>query len=129
VFPTLGQVFKFARDTQDLQRLHETVKDMIAALDTRLRGIEERLLRMEAEQGQMLTEAKSAATGAATVIVSAVIADAVTWVTRVEEGIRRLSVRNGTLSLQADGDAGRRMQRGGYHAPPAMPPATEPRAA
>jgi hypothetical protein len=109
VFPTLGQVFKFARDTQDLYRLHETVKDMIAALDTRLRGIEERPLRMEAEQGQMLIEAKSAATGAATVIVSAVIADAVARVTRVEEGIRRLSVRNGTLSLQADGDAGRRM--------------------
>ena len=105
--PALGQLFKFARDTQDIYRLHETVKNMIAALDVRLRAVEDRLIRVEAEQGQMVSEAKSAATGAATIIASAVISDAVTRVTRVEEGIRRLSAHNGAMMLQSDGEAGR----------------------
>jgi hypothetical protein len=61
-----------------------------SALETRLRSLEDRLTRMEAEQGQVVTEAKSAATGAATVIASAVISDSVTRVTRVEERLNRL---------------------------------------
>jgi hypothetical protein len=110
----LGQIFKFARDTQDLYRLHETVKEMIKALDGRLRVVEDRLIRLETEQGQMVIEAKSAATGAATVIASAVISDAVTRVTWVEEGIRRLSARNGAVALPADGAPRRTMWRGAY---------------
>jgi hypothetical protein len=50
-FAAIGQLFKFARDTQDLYKMHETVKDLITALDGRLRGVEDRLIRMEAEQG------------------------------------------------------------------------------
>jgi hypothetical protein len=107
--PALGQLFKFARDTQDIYKLHETVKDLIAALDARVRAVEDRVLRMEAEQGQIVSEAKSAATGAAKMIASAVISDAVTRVTRVEEGIRRLSARNGTMALEGDAEAIRTM--------------------
>lgn len=103
--PALGQIFKFARDTQDLYRLHETVKEAIAALDGRLRTVEDRLIRLEAEQGQIVTEAKSAATGAATIIASAVISDAVTRVTRVEEGVRLLAARHSALALRSDGEA------------------------
>ena len=68
----LGQLFKFARDTQDLYKLHETVKATIVALDGWLRAVEDRLTRLEAERGQVVSEAKSAATGAATMIASAV---------------------------------------------------------
>ena len=57
--PALGQLFKFARDTQDIYKLHETVKDLIAALDARVRAVEDRVLRMEAEQGQIVSEAFS----------------------------------------------------------------------
>jgi hypothetical protein len=103
--PALGQIFQFARDTQDLYKLHETVKEMISALDSRLRIVEDRLLRLEAEQGQMVSEAKTAATGAATIIASAVISDAVTRVTRVEEGMRRLSARNAPVPHRGEGDA------------------------
>ena len=99
----LGQLFKFARDTQDLYRLHETVKATIMALDGRLRAVEDRLTRLEAEQGQIVSEAKSAATGAATMIASAVIADAVTRVTRIEEGLSRLSDRHGMLIVPSNG--------------------------
>jgi hypothetical protein len=101
--PALGQLFKFARDTQDLYKLHETVRATIMALDGRLRVVEDRLTRLEAEQGQVVSEAKSAATGAATMIASAVIADAVTRVTRIEEGISRLSLRDGLLAVAGDG--------------------------
>lgn len=99
----LGQLFKFARDTQDLYKLHETVKATIIALDGRLRAVEDRLTRLEAEQGQIVSEAKSAATGAATMIAGAVIADAVTRVTRIEEGLSRLSDRHGMLAVADDG--------------------------
>ena len=71
--PALLQLLKFARDTQDLYKLHETVKEMIAALDGRLRAVEDRLIRMETEQVQVVSEAKSAATGAATMIASAIV--------------------------------------------------------
>jgi hypothetical protein len=107
--PALGQLFKSPRDTQDIYKLHETVKDLIAALDARLRAVEDRVLRMEAEQGQIVSEAKSAATGAATMIASAVISDAVTRVTRVEEGLRRLSAWNDAVALEGDAGAIRTM--------------------
>ncbi|HEY4172793.1 MAG TPA: hypothetical protein VGM42_07165 [Rhodopila sp.] len=97
--PALGQLFKFARDTQDLYKLHETVKATIMALDGRLRAVEDRLIQLEAEQGQIVSEAKSAATGAATMIASAVIADAVT---RIEKGLNRVSVRNSMLAAPSD---------------------------
>jgi phage shock protein A len=107
--PALGQLFKFARDTQDLYKLHETVKETLAALVGRLRVVEDRLIRMEAEQGQLVSEAKSAATGAATMIASAVISDAVTRVTRVEEGVRRLLGLNGAMALHDGSDLRRTM--------------------
>ncbi len=66
------------------------MKDGLAAVDERLRMVEGRLTRLEAEQGQMIAEARSAATGAATMIAGAVIAEAVTRITRIEEGLRRL---------------------------------------
>jgi hypothetical protein len=101
--PALGQIFKFARDTQDLYKLHETVKATIMALDGRLRAVEDRLIHLAAEQGRIVTEAKSAAVGTATMIAGAVISDAVTRVTRIEEEISRLSARNGMLALPGDG--------------------------
>ncbi len=100
----IGQIFKFARDAQDLYRLHETVKETITVLDGRLRVVEDSLLTLETEQGQVVSEAKSAATGAATTIASAVISDTVTRVTQVEEGIRRLSTYNGAIPHSGDGE-------------------------
>nr|WP_294513008.1 hypothetical protein [uncultured Rhodopila sp.] len=87
----IGWIFTFARDTQDLYALQGKLKDGLVALDERLRQVEDRLTRLEAGQGHIVVEAKAAATGAATLIASAVIADAVTRVTRLEEGVRRLS--------------------------------------
>lgn len=109
MLPSLGQIFRFARDTQDLYKLQETVRDAIGALDNRLRAVEDRLIRIEAEQGQVISEAKSAATSAATIIASSVMSDAVTRVTRVEEGISRLAAANGSRALHHDRDLRRTM--------------------
>ncbi|MEA2743088.1 MAG: hypothetical protein QOG25_1459 [Acetobacteraceae bacterium] len=102
---SIGQLFAFARETQDLFALQAKMKEGLVAMDGRLRSVEDRLTRLETEQGQVITEARSAATAAAAMIASAVIADAVTRVTRLEEGIRRLGPdlallpwRNGTAA-------------------------------
>jgi hypothetical protein len=42
------------------------------------------MLRLESDQRQLITEARSAATTAATAIAGAIIADAVTRITRLE---------------------------------------------
>lgn len=97
----IGWIFTFARDTQDLYALQGKLKDGLVALDERLRQVEDRLTRLEAEQGHVVVEAKAVATGAATLIASAVISDAVTRVTRLEEGVRRLSP--GPIPVVSDG--------------------------
>jgi vacuolar-type H+-ATPase subunit D/Vma8 len=105
--PSCWQLLKFARDTQDLHKLHETMKETVSALDGRLRAVENRIIKMKAEQGQVVSDAKSAVTGAAAMIASAAISDAVTRVTRVEEGVRRLSTLGGAL-IPFDGAEARR---------------------
>jgi len=71
------------------------------AVDERLRAVEDRLARREAEQHQVVSEARSAATSAASMITGGMISDAVTRVTRVEEGLRRLE-QSPTRALTAD---------------------------
>ncbi len=102
--PAFSQLWSFGRRIEELFQLQARTEDTFADIDTRfasleqvfdarLRSVEDRLTRLEAEQGQVISEAKSAATSAATIIASAVISDAVTRVTRVEEGIRRIEQR------------------------------------
>jgi hypothetical protein len=62
--------------------------------------VDDRLIRLEAEQAQVISEAKSAAT----INAGAVVSDVVTRVTRVEEGMRRLSGQNGSVALYGDGE-------------------------
>jgi len=88
--PSIGQIFNLARETQDLYSLQTKMKDGLVALDERVRAIENRVTQLEAEQGQLIGDAKSAATSAAMIIAGAVIADAVTRVNRVEVRVERL---------------------------------------
>jgi hypothetical protein len=67
---SIGQLFAFARETQDLFALQAKMKEGLVAMDERLRSVEDRLTRLEAEQGQIIAEARSAATGAATMIAA-----------------------------------------------------------
>ena len=49
-----------------------------------MRGLEDRMTHLEAGQEQLITEAKAAASVAATGLASSVISDVVTRVTRIE---------------------------------------------
>lgn len=102
--PAFSQLWSFGRRIEELFQLQARTEDTFEDIDTRfasleqafgarLRSVEDRLTRLEAEQGQVISEAKSAATAAATMIASAVISDAVTRVTRIEEGVRRIEQR------------------------------------
>jgi hypothetical protein len=99
--PSLSQIWHFARRIDDLFKLQEKTEETVgqmdervealeSTLDRRLRAIEDRLTKLEAEQTQVISEARGAATAAATLIASSVISDAVTRVTRVEEALKRI---------------------------------------
>ena len=53
--------------------------------------IEDRLARLEAEQDQVISEAKGAAGAAATMIAVSIVSDVVTRITRIEERTARLT--------------------------------------
>jgi hypothetical protein len=54
----------------------------LETIEARLRGLEDRMTHLEAGQEQLITEAKAAASVAATGLASSVISDVVTRVTR-----------------------------------------------
>jgi hypothetical protein len=114
--PTISGLWTLGRQVQDLLRLQARTEDTFAAisdrlssvekaLGERLRKVEDRPTRLETEQHQVVTEARSAATGAASMITGGMISDAITRVTRVEEGLRRLEHRSpdATRALRGDG--------------------------
>jgi hypothetical protein len=111
--PSISRLWFVGRRIEEIFKLQGQIEETFADVDERfatlekaigdrLRAVEDRLTRLEAEQGQVVSEAKSAATGAATMIASAVISDAVTRVTRVEEGLRRLEQLGNTPRVQRD---------------------------
>jgi hypothetical protein len=81
---SIGDAWTFLRKVEELLTLHKKVETSLEVINERLRALEDRLVRMESGQTQFITEARSAATTAATMIAGAVIADVVTRVTRLE---------------------------------------------
>jgi hypothetical protein len=75
---------KLVRDVEDLFKQHSKTTSALDAVDLRLHALEDRMTRLEAGQGQLVTEAKAAAGAAATMVAGAVISDIVTRVTRIE---------------------------------------------
>ena len=84
VFDIPARLWTLARKVEDLLAFQEKMKDSLEALDVRLRALETRMIKFEAEQGQLITTAQAAANVAASAVASAVISDVVTRVTRVE---------------------------------------------
>ncbi len=80
----VGRLWSLARKIEELFTLHTKVEASLQIIDERLRALEDRLLRLEANERQIVTEARSAATAASTQIAGAVISDAVTRITRLE---------------------------------------------
>ena len=78
------RLWRLVREVEDLFKLQTDTASALDALDVRLRSIEDRMTRLEAGQGQLVTEAKAAAGAAATMVAGAVVSDVVTRITRIE---------------------------------------------
>jgi hypothetical protein len=81
---SIGNLWTFARRVEDLFALHKDVKASLQVIEERLRTLEDRMLRLESDQQQIVTEARSASTTAATMIASSIVSDTVTRITRLE---------------------------------------------
>lgn len=85
-----SRLLTLVRRVDQLFALQIKVNASVDLIEQRLRAIEDRLLRIEAEGPQLVTEARSAASAAATAMSGAALNDVVTRLTRVEvklEGI------------------------------------------
>jgi hypothetical protein len=82
--PSFRGMLAGARQIDELLDLNRKVRESLEAVDHRLRAIEDRLMRLEAAQGQLVTEARSAA-AASTMVASNILSDVVTRITRLEE--------------------------------------------
>ena len=80
----VARLWQVARKIEELFTLHAKVEGSLLVIDQRLKALEDRMLRLESEQTQIVTEARSAATAASTTLAGAVIAEAVTRITRLE---------------------------------------------
>jgi head-tail adaptor len=93
-----GRLWAFARQIEEMAAVQSETEAELKEIDARLRGLEDRMTRLEASQGGLIVEAKAAAGAAATGLASAILSDVVTRVTRIElrqdELNRRLSAPN-----------------------------------
>jgi len=88
-----GRLWSLARKVEDLFNLQTDVRAAPNLIEEQLRAIENRMTRLETEQTQIITEARSAASAASTVIVAGVISDTVTRITRLEGRADQLEAR------------------------------------
>jgi len=87
---SVGKLWKLARNVEDLFALNERISKSLEAIHERLDVIEKNIIRMDAEQQQVISEAKAAATAAAAAVAGAVISDNVTRITRMESRFDQL---------------------------------------
>jgi len=76
--------WSLARRVEELFEFQTKAREGFQLIDERLKALEGRILRLEAEQGQVITTAGAAATAAAATVAGSVISDAVTRITRLE---------------------------------------------
>ena len=90
----LGRLWSLGRKVEELLTFQIKTREALETVDIRLRGLEDRMTHLEAAQGHLVVEARSAASAAATAVSGAVISDVVTRVTRIkiraEEAAKRL---------------------------------------
>lgn len=84
VWDVPARLWTVARKVEDLLELQGRTGSALELIETRLRALEDRMMRLEAGREQLVTEAKAAAGVAATGLAGSVIADVVTRVTRIE---------------------------------------------
>ena len=96
----IGNLWALARRVEDLLKLQTDIRGTLEIVDQRLKALEDRMLRLEAAQTQIITEARSAATAASTVVAGAVMSDTVTRLTRLELRTEQIEQRQPRLPGQ-----------------------------
>ena len=90
-----ARLWTVVRKVEDLLELQHKTRENVDRIEARLRALEDRMTRLEANQTQIISEARAAAAAAATSLAGSIISDVVTRVTRLElrhdEPYRRLS--------------------------------------
>jgi hypothetical protein len=87
--PAIGGLWRFARKIEDLFALHKTVQASLLVIERRLKALEDRMLKLEADERQVVTEARSAST----MVAGAIVSDTVTRITRLEGRTDQLEQR------------------------------------
>jgi hypothetical protein len=80
-----SRLWRLGRQVEDLLGLQAETRKALELVDTRLRALEDRMTHLEANQGQLIVEARAAASAASTAVTGAVISDVVTRLTRLED--------------------------------------------
>jgi phage shock protein A len=84
IFSGIGQAWSFARQVEELFKVQDNVERSLNKLEERLHQLENRMTHLEADRGQMITEAKAAAGIAASAVAGTILSDAITRITRLE---------------------------------------------
>jgi len=84
VWDVLAHLWAIGRRFEQFDKFQEETVSTLKDVEARLDALEDRMTRMEARQGELVTEARAAAGIAATGLTSSVISDVVTRVTRIE---------------------------------------------
>jgi predicted nucleic acid-binding Zn-ribbon protein len=88
--PNPADFWKLAKALDRLVSLETRTNEAFAETNLRLTRIEERLTRIEADRDRMVTEAKAAASTAASVAASAHLADLARSMGGLEERVRQI---------------------------------------
>lgn len=89
----LQDAWAIGRQFEEIVRFNERTQKAIDQLETKLRLVEDRLLKIEAEQTQVIVAAKSAAAGAATTMAAGVLFEAATRITQLEMKMSAVQAR------------------------------------
>jgi hypothetical protein len=84
VWDFAARLWTIARKVEEVLALQVKTRATVEQIEVRLRGIEDRMIHLEASRGQLIIEARAAAGVAATGLAGSVLSDVVTRVTRVE---------------------------------------------
>jgi uncharacterized protein involved in exopolysaccharide biosynthesis len=93
---TLGPIrgaWSLARRVEELFAFQTQTREGLQLIDERLKALENRLLKLETEQHQVITAAGAAATAAASTVAGNILSDTVTRLTRVEMRTTQLETR------------------------------------
>jgi len=85
-----GELWALARKVEDLFKLQNKMRETLDNLSEKIDQLDRRMTYLEANQSQVITEARAAASAASTMIAGSILSDTVTRLTRLEVKVEGL---------------------------------------